>query len=233
LTRSGRDLDRPDALLSALGHDLRSPLNVIIGFSDIMLLGLPGPLNEAQRHQVTEIRSAGEAMLRMTEGLVELVRIELGALPVEPETVQLGPFLEDIRTSFQAEADERGLTLTVETTGPDRCDADVRVLGRILGHLVRNALASTEAGGVTIRAEEDGDGRVHLEVVDTGSGISEHDRAMLFRPFDRAVSDRPRHGIGLGLFLSRRLADLVGAEISMETEVGRGSTFGVVLAEGH
>jgi protein-histidine pros-kinase len=230
LSSHGRDLNGPDALLSALGHDLRSPLNVIIGFNDLLLLELPGPLNETQRHQLTEMRSAADAMLRMTDGLVELARIELGAVPVKPYDAPLESLLEDVQASFQAEADQRGLALAVERAGPDRCHTDVNVLGRILRHLVSNALASTETGVVTVRVAEEADGRVRIEVVDTGSGISEHDRTMLFQPFDRAVSDRPRQGIGLGLFLSRRLADLLGAEIRVETEPGRGSTFGVLLA---
>jgi signal transduction histidine kinase len=219
-----------DLLLAGLGHDLRSPLNVIIGFSDLLLLGLPGPLTEAQRHQVTEIRTAGHAMLRLTDGLVELARIERGDVAVEPESMPIGPLLDDIRSSFQAEADERGLTLDVERSGPDRCQTDGKVLGRLLGQLVANGLASTGTGGVTIRAGNgDAEGAVRIEVVDTGPGISEHDRRMLFHPFDRGASDDPRPGTGLVLFLARRLADLLGAEITLETELGRGSSFAVVL----
>jgi protein-histidine pros-kinase len=218
-----------DALLSTLGHDLRSPLNAIIGFSDLLRLELPGPLNEAQRHGVAEIRAAGDAMLRMTDALVDLARVEVGAVQVEVAPVSLGPFLDEIRASFQAMAAERGLTLGVDPSGSDRCQTDAGVLARILSHLVRNGISATESGGVTIRAEEHPGGRVRIEVVDTGTGISEHDRAMLFRPFDRSASDLPRQGTGLGLFVSRRLADLVGAELTMETEIGRGSTFGIVV----
>jgi signal transduction histidine kinase len=168
-------------------------------------------------------------MLRMTDALVDLARVEVGAVQVEVAPVSLGPFLDEIRASFQAMAAERGLTLGVDPSGSDRCQTDAGVLARILSHLVRNGISATESGGVTIRAEQHPGGRVRIEVVDTGTGISEHDRAMLFRPFDRSASDLPRQGTGLGLFVSRRLADLVGAELTMETEIGRGSTFGIVV----
>jgi signal transduction histidine kinase len=224
-----------DGLVVRMGHDLRSPLTAIIGFSDLLLLELPGPLNEAQRQQLTEIRSAGGTMLRLMDGLIELARLEAGAVEVQRETTVLGPFLDELRSTFTPQAEERGLTLDVDLSEPDRCLTDPRVLGRILGHLIANGLAFTEAGGVTVRVRAGTEpGRVDIAVVDTGAGISEHDRTMLFQPFDRADStnDPPRTGIGLGLFLSRRLAALLGAEISVESEVGRGTTCTVMLPGG-
>ena len=229
MTGDARIVQGVDALLSGLGHDLRSPLNAIIGFSDLLLLELPGPLEAAQRHHLEEIRSAGGAMLRMTDALVDLARIEAGVVDVLVAPVAIAPFLEEIRSSFGAEAAARGLSLEVDPSGPDRCETDGGILARIVGHLVRNAIASTETGGVTIRAREDhAGGRVRFEVMDTGPGISDHNRAMLFQPFDRSASDRPRQGTGLGLFVGGRLADLLGAEITVETG-DRGSTFAVTL----
>jgi signal transduction histidine kinase len=221
-----------DGLVVRMGHDLRSPLTAIIGFSDLLLLGLPGPLNESQRQQLVEIRSAGGTMLRLMDDLVELARLEAGVVEVHAETTVLEPFLDELRSTFTAQAEQRGLTLDVDLSGPDRCHTDPRVLGRVLGHLIDNGLAFTESGGVTVRVRAGTEpGRVDIGVVDTGTGIAEHDRTMLFQPFDRAASasDPPRTGIGLGLFLGRRLADLLGAEISVESEVGRGTTCSVLL----
>jgi two-component system sensor histidine kinase/response regulator len=225
-------VERLDGLVAGMGHDLRTPLNLIIGFTDLLLMELPGPLNEAQRRQLTDIRSAGRAMLGMTDNLVELARLERGAVEVEVEESALAPLLDDVRSSFQAMAGEHGLSIVVEPSGADRCHTDPRVLARILGHLVANGLAYTEAGGVTLRAHDaETPGAVRIDVVDSGIGISEHDRTMLFQPFDRAAGDAGsgRHGIGLGLLISRRLADLIGAEITVETEVGRGTTCSVTL----
>jgi hypothetical protein len=106
------------------------------------------------------------------------------------------------------------------------------VLARILGHLVANGLAYTEVGGVILRARAaEAPGAVRIDVVDSGVGISEHDRRMLFQPFDRAAGDTGsgRQGIGLGLFISRQLADLLGAEITVETVVERGTTCSVLI----
>jgi signal transduction histidine kinase len=221
-----------DGLVVRMGHDLRSPMTSIIGFSELLLLELPGPVNETQRQQLTEIRTAGRTMLRLVDDVVEFARLEAGVVEVQAETTVLEPLLDELRSTFTAQAAERGLTLDLDLSGPDRCHTDPRLLGRILGRLIANGLAFTETGGVTVRVRAGPEpGRVDIAVVDTGVGISEHDRAMLFQPFDRATSavDPPRTGIGLGLFLSRWLADLMGAEISVESEVGRGTTCTVLL----
>jgi protein-histidine pros-kinase len=229
VTGAERGTGSIDALIAEMGHELRSPLNAIIGFSDLLLLELPGPLTEAQRHQLTEIRAAGDALLRLTDDLVELARLERGEMTPRSEAIPMAPFLDDVRTSFEVRARERELSLEVDVDGLDSCRSDPMLLGRILGHLVGNAIAYTETGGVTIRGHAGARGEAVVEVMDTGAGISEHDRAMLFQPFDRGAADVPRRGIGLGLFLSRRLAELLGTEITVRTEVGRGSTFRVDL----
>jgi signal transduction histidine kinase len=223
-----------EGLVARMGHDLRSPLTAIIGFSDLLLLELPGPLNETQRRQLAAIRSAGTTMLRLMDGLIELARLEAGVLEAQGQMTALGPFLDELRSTHLAQAEERGLTLDVDLAGPDRCHTDPRILARILGHLITNGLAFTETGGVTVHSRAGAEpGSVSLAVVDTGVGISEHDRAMLFQPFDRAsASEPPRTGIGLGLFLSGRLADVLGAEISVESEIGRGTTCTVTVPAG-
>jgi signal transduction histidine kinase len=206
-------------------------MNAIIGFSDLLLLELPGPVNETQRRQLVEIRTAGGTMLRLIDEVVELARLEAGVV-VQAETTVLEPFLDELVSTFTSQAEERGLTLDVDPSGPDRCHTDPRVLGLILGHLIANGLAFTETGGVTVRVRAGTEpASVDIAVVDTGAGIPEHDRTMLFQPFDRAASvgDPPRTGIGLGLFLSHRLADLVDAHISVESEIGRGTTCTVTI----
>lgn len=235
MSGGGRVLEGLDGLVSGMSHELRTPLNVIIGFADLLLMELPGPLNEAQRRQLTDIRSAGRAMFSMTDNLVELARLERGEVEVEFGDSALAPILEDVGSSLQAQAAEKGLALEVDATGPETCHTDPRVLGRILVHLVGNGLGFTETGGVTLRAREgETPGAARIEVVDTGIGISEHDRTMLFQPFERAAGDAGygRQGIGLGLYISRRLADLLGAEITMETAVGRGTTCSLIVPEG-
>ena len=198
---SGRDVESVDALVSGMGHELRTPLNAIVGFTDLLLMELPGPLNDAQRQHLAQIASAGRTMLGMTDNLVELARLERGEIELEVVPSTLGPILDDVRSASLAHAAQKGLALEVEPTPPDPCETDPGVLRRIVELLVANALAFTDTGGVTIRVR-DGDvpGAVRIEVVDSGSGISEHDRVMLFQPFDRAASDAGdrRRGIGLG-----------------------------------
>ena len=230
---SRRDVESIERLVSGMGHELRTPLTVIIGFTDLLLMEFPGPLNDAQRQQLEQIASAGRTMLGMTDNLVELARLELGEIELQVATSALGPILEDVRSATLARATEKGLSLEVGSPSPDPCETDPRVLRRIVELLVANALTYTDTGGVTIHVREAGPpGAVRIEVVDSGPGISEHDLAMLFRPFDRAASDAgggERRGIGLGLCLGRRLADLLGAEIAVASEVGRGTTASVTL----
>jgi signal transduction histidine kinase len=229
---SRRDVESIDGLVSGMGHELRTPLNAIIGFTDLLLMELPGPLNDAQRQHLAQIGTAGRTMLGMTDNLVELARLELGEIELQVAPSALGPILDDVRSAYLAQAAEKGLSLEVESPSPDPCETDPKVLRRIVELLVANALAFTDTGGVTIHVREAGaPGAVRIEVVDSGPGISEHDLAMLFRPFDRAASDAggERRGMGLGLCLGRRLADLLGAEIAVASEVGRGTTGSVTL----
>jgi signal transduction histidine kinase len=232
MSEGGRVVEGLDGVMTGMGHELRAPLHVIIGFSDLLLMELPGPLNDAQRTQLTAVRSAGRAMLWLTDNLVELARLERGEVVVERRASDLLPVIDEVRSSLQARAAEKGLALEVDASGPVSCSTDPRVLGRILVQLVANGIAFTETGSVTLRAREgELPGSVQVEVVDTGVGISQHDRTMLFQPLDRAAGEgaNGRGGVALGLFISRRLADLLGAEITVESEVGRGTTCRVIL----
>ena len=130
-----------------MGHELRTPLNAIIGFTDLLLMELPGPLNDAQRQHLAQIGSAGRTMLGMTDNLVELARLELGEIELHVAPSALGPILDDVRSASLARAAEKGLSLEVETTDAGPHETDPRVLRRIVELLVANALAFTERAG--------------------------------------------------------------------------------------
>ena len=113
---SRRDVESIDGLVAGMGHELRTPLNAIIGFTDLLLMELPGPLNDAQRQHLAQIGSAGRTMLGMTDNLVELARLELGEIELQVAPSALGPILDDVRSAYLARAAEKGLSLEVGVT---------------------------------------------------------------------------------------------------------------------
>ena len=198
-----------------MGHELRTPLNAIIGFTDLLLMELPGPLNDAQRQHLAQIGTAGRTMLGMTDNLVELARLELGEIELRVAPSSLGPILDDVRSGFLAQAAEKGLSLVVESPPPGPCETDPKVLRRIVELLVANAVAYTDTGGVTIQVREAGaPGAVRIEVIDTGPGIKPEDAERLFQRGVRGEG-AGGSGAGLGLAIVRRLCELYGWDVSM------------------
>ncbi len=225
----GEQLDR---LLAGAGHSLRTPLNSVLGFTEILLMELPGSLNEEQRRQLHNVRSGALQMDMTIDNLLDLVRIETGLMHLPVETVDLGAVVDEVRSELQRFADEKGLSLEVEIPSGMTCLANGRALSRILANLISNAISFTDAGGVQILGvASDGVGTARVDIIDTGIGFPESEHARLFEPFERgpAPEGDTRGGAGLGLQVSCRLADLLGTEIVVQSRPGRGSRFSLIL----
>jgi protein-histidine pros-kinase len=224
--------ERLDRLLAGAGHQLRTPLNSVLGFTEILLMGLPGPLNEEQRRQLHNVRSGARLLETTIDNLLDLMRIESGTLNVRLELVDVGSVVNEVYSTIQHIAKEKDLTLDVEIPAGMTWCTNRRAFGRILMNLASNALAFTDSGGVQILGVL-GDGVVsaRVDIVDTGIGLIEAERDRLFEPFERgpARGESGRGGAGLGLNVSRRLADLLGADIAAESTLGHGSTFSLIL----
>jgi signal transduction histidine kinase len=225
--------ERLDRLLAGAGHQLRTPLNSVLGFTEILLMGLPGPLNEEQRRQLRNVRSGARLLETTIDNLLDLVRIESGTLKVRLELVDVGSVVNEVCSNIQQLADEKGLTLEVDIPAGMTWRTNRRALSRILVNLTSNALSFTDAGGVRINGGGLGDGvdSARVDIVDTGVGLPDAERERVFEPFERgsARSEDGHEGAGLGLHVSRRLADLLGAYITVESAPGRGSTFSLIL----
>jgi signal transduction histidine kinase len=224
--------ERLERLLSGAGHQLRTPLNSVLGFTEILLMGLPGPLNEEQRRQLRNVRSGARLLETTIDNLLDLVRIESGTLKVRLELVDVGSVVSEVCSNIQQFADEKGLTLEVDIPAGMTWCTNRRALGRILVNLTSNALSFTDVGGVRIDGVPgDGVGSARLDIMDTGIGLPDVERERVFEPFERgsARGEDGRGGAGLGLHVSRRLADLLGADIAVDSVPGRGSTFSLVL----
>jgi signal transduction histidine kinase len=218
--------------LASMSHEFRTPLNSIIGFSSLMLGGLTGPVNEEQRRQLGMIASAGEHLLHLVNDLLDLSRIEAGRLEVVPTEFEITTLCHSLAEMMRPLATEKGVALECG----DDCDEVVMCTDRdkvtqILLNLVSNAVKFTVEGRVVLTcALGDGDGTVRLSVQDTGCGVAAAEIDGIFDEFRRSGSGfAPSEGSGLGLAISRRLARALGGDIKVESAVGVGSVFCLVL----
>jgi PAS domain S-box-containing protein len=223
-----------DSFLAAMSHELRTPLNAIIGFTGLLLMKLHGPLSADQERQLLMVQSSGKHLLSLINDLLDLARIESGKVELQLEPVAVKPVLDDVVSTLQPMADAKHLALLLDPIDPAlRVNADPRALQQVMLNLTNNAIKFTAVGRVQVRVQPapDDTQAVHLSVEDTGAGISEADLAHLFEAFTQVGDARQRRseGTGLGLHLSRKLADLMGGRIDVTSAVGRGSRFTLVL----
>ena len=213
------------AFLANMSHELRTPLNAILGFSE--LLRRSGEVGAGQRDNVQIISRSGEHLLALINDVLEMSRIEAGRTVLEEDVFDLRELLDSLVDLFHLRAEGKGLRLLCEYGDdmPRYARADEGKLRQILINLLGNAVKFTEEGGISVRAKW-ADGRLACEVEDTGQGIAAEELAILFEAFVQTQSGRQaRTGTGLGLAISQQFAQLMGGAISVQSAVGRGSTF--------
>ena len=219
------------AFLATMSHELRTPLNSIIGFTGILLQGLVGPLNDEQKKQLGMVRDSSTHLLDLINDVLDISKIEAGQLEVVAEPFDLRASLEKIVRSLRPLADRRSLALELDIAPSVGVIAgDRRRVEQILLNLGSNALKFTDHGGVRIVCAEQG-ADLEIQVKDTGIGISAEDLATLFKPFRQvdAGTTRKYEGTGLGLSICKRLVELMGGSIRVESSPGQGSTFAFIL----
>jgi PAS domain S-box-containing protein len=221
-----QELDRLKSLfIASMSHELRTPLNSIIGFTGIMARGLAGEINPEQKKQLGMVQDSARHLLALINDVIDISKIEAEMIEVGISTFDLGDLLREVETTYRSDAEERGLELSIEVPDLGAVTSDQRRIKQVIMNLVSNALKFTDTGSVAVTAERTGD-EMKVTVRDTGIGIGEEDLGQLFRPFGRvAVPGRLTEGTGLGLYLSQKLARLLGGVISVESEPGCGSIF--------
>jgi PAS domain S-box-containing protein len=239
--------------LSSMSHELRTPLNAIIGFTGTLLMRLPGPLTADQEKQLKTVQGSARHLLALINDILDLAKIESGKVELSLEPVVCQEVIEEVVTGLRPLAEHKGLRLNVVAPAEAiELQTDRRALSQILINLVNNAIKFTDTGEVTISLRPATSDRrpmsgaiaesglvvgqsssVTFEVRDTGIGIKPEDLARLFQEFGRVNSAavREREGTGLGLRLSRQLAQLLGGQIVVQSEYGVGSTFRLVFPE--
>jgi PAS domain S-box-containing protein len=215
--------------IATMSHELRTPLNVIIGYHELLLEGDFGILTPEQLDPLERADRSARELLQLINSTLDLSRLEAGQLPVALRDVSLRDVIDEIIAEARVAWRRPGVDLVwdVAPTLP-RLHTDPVKLKVVLKNLVANALKFTERGSVTVVARSC-EGGVEISVTDTGIGIAPEALPIIFEPFRQVDSSntRPYGGVGLGLYVVRRLLDLLGATISIESELGRGSTFRV------
>jgi PAS domain S-box-containing protein len=217
--------------LSNMSHELRSPLNAILGFAQLMVSGTPTP-TLAQRQSIDQILQAGWYLLELINEILDLALIESGKLSLSPEPTSLADVLSDCRGMIEPLALKHGIALTFpRLTDTPFVKADRTRFKQILINLLSNAIKYNRAGGsVEVICTMSATQRTRIAVHDTGSGLPPEKLAQLFQPFNRLGQESGgEEGTGIGLVVSKRLTELMGGEIGAESTVGVGSMFWIEL----
>jgi signal transduction histidine kinase len=213
--------------LSRISHELRNPLNAILGFGQLLALE---ELSDSQRHSVEQILAGGRHLMGLVEDVLDLSRAADGNLELSEERVDTRDEVAQAATLCGPLAAEKSLTLRVEAgQEPVWALADQRRLKQVLLNLISNAINYNRPGGsITLRAAPDGDEHVRIEVIDTGVGMSADQLGRLFTPFDR-LGIRGVEGNGLGLVVCKALVEAMGGSIHVVSSPGAGSLFSLRL----
>ncbi len=217
--------------LANMSHELRTPLNAIIGYTEMMADGLYGEVSEKAAGVLERVQKNGRHLLDLINDVLDLSKIEAGQLVLAMEPYSAADIVASVLAATESLAKAKGLALgSTLAPGLPAGVGDARRLTQVLLNLVGNAIKFTDSGSVEVRVASVGEA-FEMSVVDTGFGIAPADQAKIFEEFQQVdnSSTRKKGGTGLGLSISRRIVELHGGRISVESEEGRGSTFKITL----
>lgn len=225
-------LDLKSRFLSYMSHEFRTPLSSVASLSGILLRGLDGPLTSEQTRQVEFIRDSIRELTEMVDDLLELAKVDAGRITISPEWFEMVDLFAALRGMFKPIVTNSTVSLVFEEPGTvPKIYSDDRRLSQILRNFISNALKFTKQGEVRVSARAVGEDQVEFAVADTGVGIAPEHLPSLFMDFvqiDIRLQRRLR-GTGLGLSLSRKLAEMLGGRVGAESEPGVGSRFWVLI----
>jgi PAS domain S-box-containing protein len=215
---------------ASMSHELRTPINAVLGYSTLLLENIYGPLNEKQAEGITRTHKAAKHLLELVNDVLDLSKIEAGKIDLRLQPVSFPQLVDDLFVTVRPLADQYGSPLTLDHEGePIRIVSDPRRLRQILLNLLSNAIKFGRGQAIAVRSRAGADGGVVLEVQDQGEGIAAADMEKIFDEFVQLGKTQLTEGTGLGLPISRRLAEMLNARLEVESEQGKGSTFRLVL----
>lgn len=223
-----------DDFLATMSHELRTPLAGILGYSEMLLGGMKGTLNDPQENWVKKIYSSGEYLLGLINDILDMAKVASGKFELDPQVVDVDETCRVALGLVAQEAEKKSITVKyIPSTMPLTVVVDQKRLKQILVNLLSNAVKFThQAGAVTLEVQADPEkALVRISITDTGIGIKAEDQLKLFKPFVQMDSSLARQyeGTGLGLSLVKTLVELHGGQVYMHSEFGKGSCFSFVL----
>ncbi|MCA9948626.1 MAG: HAMP domain-containing histidine kinase, partial [Anaerolineales bacterium] len=223
-----RTVDRlKTEFLASMSHELRTPLNSIIGFADVLLSGIDGELSDRMEEDINLIRTSGYHLRDLIGDILDMSKIEAGRVELQYETVNVQKLFEDVVNSARISADKKEIALEYHLEDDiDTIVADRTCLRQILWNIVGNAIKFTDEGSVKISAEMRNKA-FYCYVRDTGIGIHDEDIPIVFEQFRQVDASKasPQRGTGLGMPISKRLVELHGGQIGLQSHPGAGTTF--------
>ena len=213
--------------LSSMSHELRSPLNAILGFAQLMESEAPPP-TPPQKESITQILQAGWHLLKLINEILDLAKVESGHVPLSQEPVSLAEVMLECQTMIEPQAQQRGIRMDYSKLEPGwYATADRTRLKQVLINLLSNAIKyNVPKGSVEVRCASGEPGRLRVSIADTGEGLSAEQIGQLFQPFNRLGQEAGgEEGTGIGLVVAKRLVELMGGEIGVDSVVGLGSVF--------
>ena len=224
-----RSVDDCTAFFAGLGHDLKTPLNAILGFSEMMSSEIRGPLPEDYKDYAGLINESGQDLMLLVDDILDLAKAEADGHRLELEPVDLGASGKSVMAQMQAQAIRVDVKLKMRTYGEPWAQADARAIRQIWQNLVSNAVKYSDKGGAVSLSASVRKGMAVLSVKDTGAGMDEADLARIAEPFRQGTNSRGRAGTGLGLAVVKRFADLHKGQVVIDTALGKGTQVQVLL----
>ncbi|GGY42636.1 ATP-binding protein [Parvularcula lutaonensis] len=223
--------------LAVMSHELRTPMNGVLGLTEAVLSEGPGPVNDRQRTLLGSVRGSGEHLLALLNDLLDLSKIEAGKIKLDPRPFHLPTLLDAVKETYAETAVAKGIALELEVSDavPEWVLGDDQRVRQVLNNLVSNGVKFTEEGGVRLVAEDGEDDAIVFTVTDTGKGIPEATRSIIFEPFEQGDRGTTRRfgGTGLGLSICRQLCVLMGGSIELVRSEPGETVFMVTLPLPH
>ena len=234
--RQQEQLDRAMAARSrfyaSMSHELRTPINAVLGYSTLLLENIYGPLNEKQAEGIQRTQRAARHLLELVNDVLDLSKIEAGKIDLRLQPVSFPSIVEELFVTVRPLADKHHTSLAMEHSGePITIVSDPRRVRQILLNLLSNAIKFGAGKPICVRIQRAADEGVSVEVIDQGEGIPEADQERIFQEFVQLNKAQLQEGTGLGLPISKRLAELLNGSLTLHSEAGKGSTFRLVLPQ--
>jgi len=218
--------------LASISHELRTPLVSILGITEFMMLGHSGDITEDQQQQLNSVYSNAKHLSNLIDGVLDISKIEAGKFELYPTEFNFNHLLNEVLLALTPKTSQKSLELSTDLNVNIKMISDEGRMKQVLFNLISNAIKFTPEGGkISIKAKIVNNEHLKVHIIDNGIGISEEGIKKLFRPFQQVDTslEKSMKGTGLGLYLSKKLVNLLGGEISVQSELGKGSNFNFIL----